>query len=219
MKDEQIKQIVDAILSQTMIDDWYFYFLIFSVSLVGTYFGALLRSFGKEKGKYKAIESSLDAIKKQVSETTKTAEKIKQDIELNVWREKDREMLKREKLEEYFSLILISRDAFHSEMENKLLKQNNEFDKQAYNKADLIQALYLPELSEAHNQYRLATVEYQNWLTSGMTEIQSQMKEGVSFATVSPEHMNSYGEIMLKFNPAMHAIKEKAKEVANEINT
>lgn len=123
MKDDQIKQIVEAILSQTTVDDWYFYFLIFSVILIGAYLGAFIRSFGNEKGKYKAIESSLDIIKKQVSATTETAEKIKNGIELNVWREKDREMLKRQKLEEYLFLILNSTDIYHSMMENMLLKQ------------------------------------------------------------------------------------------------
>jgi len=219
MKDDQIKQIVEAILSQTIVDDWYFYFLIFSVSLIGAYLGALIRSFGKEKGKYKAIESSLNVIKKQVAATTETAEKIKHDIELNVWREKDREMLKREKLEEYLFIILNSTDTYHTMMENKLLNQSNEFDHQAFNKADMIQSLYLPELAEVHNQYRIAVVEFRNWLLSGMIEVQKKMKSGGTFVTPGKEYMDSYGEVIQKFNPSIIAITEKAKEVANQINT
>jgi len=219
MKDEQIKNIVEAIINESILNDWYFYLLLFLVSLLGAWFGGFIKGFGSEKGKYKAIETSLDTIKKQVSETTKTAEKIKKDIELNVWREKDREMLKREKLEEYFSFILISRDAFHSEMENRLFKQKNLFDEQAYNKADLLQTLYLPELADAHNQYRKAVVEYRKWLASGLIDIQERMSLGEINVTPKSEHMDEYGAILSSFNPAIVAITAQAKNLANNINT
>jgi len=219
MKDEQIKTIVESILNETILDDWYFYLLLFLVSLLGAVFGGFIKSFGAEKGKYKAIESSLDIIKKQVSETTKTTEKIKKDIELNVWREKDREMLKREKLEEYFSYVLISKEAFHAEMENKLFKQENDFDEQAYNKADILQALYLPELAAEHNNYRKAVVVYRNWLVAGMLDMQERIKNGEKNVTPSSECMEKYGEIVQGFNPSLIDISDKAKEVTMGINT
>jgi hypothetical protein len=219
MKDEQIKTIVESILNETILDDWYFYLLLFGVSLLGTVFGSFIKSFGAEKGKYKAIESSLDTIKKQVSETTKTTEKIKKDIELNVWREKNREMLKREKLEEYFSFVLISKDNFHAEMENKLFNQENDYDKQAFNKADMLQALYLPELSVEHNNYRKAVVVYRDWLVAGMMDMQERTKNGEKNVTPSSECMAKYSEVVRGFSPSLLAISDKAKEVAMHINT
>ncbi|UCM44572.1 hypothetical protein [Aeromonas dhakensis] len=219
MKDEQIKTIVKSILNETILDDWYFYLLFFLVSLLGAVFGSFIKSFGAERGKYKAIESSLDTIKQQVSVTTKITEQIKKDIELNVWREKDREMLKREKLEEYFSFVLISKEAFHAEMENKLFKQENNYDEQAYNKADMLQALYLPELAAEHNEYRKAVVIYRNWLADGMMDMQERIKSGEKNVTPSPEHMAKYREIVQGFNPSLIAISDKAKEVAIQINT
>ncbi|MUH96461.1 hypothetical protein GNP63_07850 [Aliivibrio fischeri] len=218
MKDEQIKTIVEAILNETILDDWYFYLLLFLVSLLGALFGSFVKSFGAEKGKYIAIESSLDTIKQQVSTTTKVTEQIKKDIELNVWREKDREMLKREKLEQYFSFILISKEAFHAEMENKLLKQENDYDEQAYNKADMLQALYLPELSSEHNEYRKAVIVYRDWLAVGMMEMQGRLQNGEKNVTPSPEHMAKYSEIVQGFNPSLIAISDKAKQVAIQIN-
>ncbi|CED59947.1 DNA methyltransferase [Moritella viscosa] len=219
MKDEQIKIIVESILNETILDDWYFYLLLFLVSLLGAVFGSFIKSFGAEKGKYKAIESSLDIIKKQVSETTKTTEKIKKDIELNVWREKDREMLKREKLEEYFSFVVISQEAFHAEMENKLFKQENNYNNQAYNKAEMLQALYLPELADEHNEYRKAVVLYRDWLTAGMMDMQERIKNGEQNVIPSSEHMAKYSKIIQGFNPSLIAISDKAKEVAMQINT
>lgn len=219
MKDEQIKIIVESILNETILDNWNFYMLFFLVSLLGTVVGSFIKSFGAEKGKYEAIKSSLDTIKQQVSETTKVTEGIKKDIELNAWREKDREILKREKLEQYFSFVLISRDALHAEMENKLFKKENDYDKQAYNKADMLQALYLPELAAEHNDYRKAVIVYRNWLAAVMMDMQERIKNGEQNVYPSPEHMAKYSEIVQGFSPCLIAISDKAKQVATQINT
>ena len=219
MKEEYINKIVQALLNETILDEWYFYLLLFAVSLLGASFGSFIKSFWSEKAKYSAIESSLDTIKKQVSETTKTTEKIKQDIELNIWRKKDREMLKREKVEEYFSLILLSTETFHAEMENRLFNKDNKYDKQVYNKADLIQALYLPELAGVHNEFRKVFVEFRYWLSSCMEDIYERRKLGEVNITAKPELLDQYGEVIRKFNPVIIDITEKAKEVANQINT
>ena len=60
----------------------------------------------QEKAKYTAIEESLDIIKKQVKATTETSEKIKTALNHDNWRKKELEMLKRQKLEDYYFLIL-----------------------------------------------------------------------------------------------------------------
>jgi len=219
MNRSEIESLVDSIMSQTILDDWYFYLLLFFVSLLGAMFGSFIKGFSLEKGKYQAIESSLSTIKKQISETTKVTEEIKNDIELSVWKKKDREMLKRAKLEEYILLILVCKDALHDEMENKLFRRQNKYDDQAFNKADIIQALYLPEISEEHNYFRIAVVNFRDWMTDGMSELLEKRINGDTELSISKEHMEKYGAIMRGFNQPLTEVVNKARELAKQINT
>ncbi len=127
MESIDVDELAQSILDKTFVDDWYFYLILFCITLLGTFLGSYIRGFGKEKAKYSAIESSLETIKKQVSETTKISEGIKSDIELQIWRVKERQALKREKLEDYMSTIYLVRDNNHLELENKLFNGNNSF--------------------------------------------------------------------------------------------
>jgi hypothetical protein len=205
--------VTQSIIDQTFMEDWLFYLVFFLLSLLGSFFGAFISSYGKEKAKYAAIEASLESIKKQVSETTKISEKIKSEIELDSWRTKEREARRRGKLEDYITTIYLANRNVHLEMQNKLFAKGNDYDEGAWHKADMLQALYFPELSDEHNQFRVALIAYQTWLSEGMKEISSgDMK------SASREHMDSYSEILLSFNPALLAIDEKAKGIARAIN-
>lgn len=214
-----VEDLAQSILDKTFIDDWYFYLILFCLSLLGAFFGAFLRGYGKEKAKYSAIESSLETIRKQVSETTKVSEEIKRDIELQVWRAKERQALRREKLEAYITTIYLVRDNNHLKMQNSLLKGNRSFDEAAWNKANMLQKLYFPELSTEHNQFRKAQVAFEQWLAEAMKANLSQMEQGNAFPMPDEEHMRLYSEIQQNFNPALLAIDEKAEKIASELIT
>ncbi|NTS77349.1 hypothetical protein HR060_10780 [Catenovulum sp. SM1970] len=219
MKNEQVKLIVESILNETILDDWYFYALIFSVSLVGAVFGSFIKSFGAEKGKYKAIESSLDVIIDQVSRTTETTEEIKNDFELNYWKKKERATLKREKLEEYYLLVLVSQESIHCEVLNTFHGEANDYDQLAYDKADMLQALYLPELETEHRYYKRAMHEYKKWFAGAMNSRVERIRNGENTKSPTQEYIDKYADARRGFNPALLAIKEKARRLATELNT
>lgn len=116
MNNSCISKTVSAILEKNIVDEWYLYFIFLLVAFVGSFLGSLVKGFGREKAKFLAIESSLNIITNQVEATTSVAEEIKNDLELQNWRKKERETLKREKLEEYILCLYIAKAAFHSEM-------------------------------------------------------------------------------------------------------
>ena len=72
MTDEQILKIIDALLNATFLDNWYFYLILFSVSLLGGLAGAYIKSYGSVIAKYTAIEKGINAIRLQ-AETTEIA--------------------------------------------------------------------------------------------------------------------------------------------------
>lgn len=57
--------------------------------------------YGAEAGKIDANTQKLDEIQNQLSQSVKISESIKRDIEQGAWRERELELLKREKLEQY----------------------------------------------------------------------------------------------------------------------
>ena len=67
--------------------------LIFSV--IGTGFGAFTTSYLDEKGRFLAIETSLDTILKEVKATTEVSEGIRFKLDHDNWRSKELELLKR----------------------------------------------------------------------------------------------------------------------------
>jgi len=219
MNATDVENIAQLILDQTIVDDWYFYAILLGVSILGAFFGSFIRGYGNEKAKYSAIESSLETIKKQVSETTKVSEEIKKDIELQIWKAKEKQSLKREKLEEYVTTIYLVRDNNHLKMENKIFNSNNAFDDHTWNKANMLQKLYFPELLVEHNEFRKAQVSFDKWLTDGMQIKVSQMKAGNTPQIPDKDHMELYSEIQNNFNPALMAIDEKAEKIASELIT
>jgi len=219
MNSTDIKKLAEMILDQTFIDDWYFYLIFFSVAILGSFLGAYIRGYGSERAKYSAIESSLSTIEKKVTLTTEISEKIRSDIELQAWKAKEKQAITREKLEDYMTTIYLVKDNTHLEMENKLFDAENSLDQHAWNKSNMLQKLYLPELREVHNEFRIAYVAYREWLLEGMRNKQVELKKGNGIALPNKEHMDSYTDILETFNPALLAIDAKAEELADSLNT
>jgi len=219
MNSTDIKNLAEIILDQTFVDDWYFYLIFFALAILGSFLGSYIRGYGAEKAKYSAIESSLSTIEKKVALTTEISEKIRSDIEIQVWKTKERQAIKREKLEDYMTTIYLVKDNTHLAMENKLLDAENSLNEHYWNKANMLQTLYLPELRGEHNEFRIAYVSFSKWLIEGMKRKQEEIKKGTGFPFPDREYMDSYSEVLEKFNPALLAIDEKASELAEALNT
>lgn len=118
----------------------------------------------QEKAKYEAIEESLDTIKKQVQVTTEASERIKHSLEINNWREKEVETLKRSKLEEYGNLILLIQDNLKNQIDCIREDKNIEYDENILEKSTLIQSIYLPEISAEHQNLMDAALKIRDWI-------------------------------------------------------
>ncbi|PKH05962.1 hypothetical protein [Moritella sp. Urea-trap-13] len=219
MDQDLIKQIALEVMNETFITNWYFYLLLLCVSTIGAFFGSLLKGFGKEKSKYLAIESSLETIAKQVKLTTETSEQIKTAIEHNVWRKKELETLKREKLEQYFLHISLLNNSLNNEMISTFFGEKVEHDPESFTKADMIQSLYLPELLEVHLELSKVVIEFQTWISDGLFIIASQSKAQTKDPTLMQAHMKKQPILLKKLaNPIVNVL-QKTKELALEVNT
>jgi len=219
MTPDEIVALAEALANESFLTDWRFFLLLFSISTLGGLLGSYLRSYGSEKGRFKAIEENIDSINKNLAITTSTTERIRGEIEDEFWQRRDRESLKRQKLESYITAINRANQALHDQMNNAFFYSNRECDDSAWNEADMLQALYLPELSIAHNEFRKALANFQIWLSEGMQLVLDQRRSGVQYATPGEQHMAQYQELRVAFHQPMRNIMRVASEIAEAINS
>ena len=219
MDKELIKQIALEVMNVTIIQNWYFYCLLLLISIVSAFGVSLIKNFGKEKSKYLAIESSLETIVKQVKLTTETSEQIKTGIEHNVWRKKELETLKREKLEQYFIHISLVNNSLNNEMISKFFGEKVEHDPENFTKADMIQSLYLPELLEVHHDLSKVVVEFQTWIADGLFILANQANAQVKDPSLLQLHMKKQPIVIKNLVNPVFSVLQKTRELAKEINT
>lgn len=218
MTDAQVKQVIDALLNSTFLDDWYLYLILFLVSLLGGFAGSFIRSYGSEKSKYAAIETSLNTIKKQVKITTETSEGIKHALEIDNWRKKEIEKNKRKKLEEYYSLICLIEENQHTEMTNHYFEKTSPYDSQVLNKATLIQSLYFPEIKGTHLDLIAAVGNYRHWMNRGLFLMAEAINKGQLHQSPSTEHMELRPPLEHAMVTCVQASLDCAREVAKDLN-
>lgn len=212
------KELAIQIVNETIIQNWYFYLVVLFISIVGSYFGALLKGLGKEKGKYQAIESSLQTIEKQVKITTKASQAIKSKIEHETWRKQELEVLKREKLEEYFLCLSSLNNALNSEMLEKLFGEKFNYDPMCFDKASMIQALYLPELLPEHHEVAKVVHEFTVWISDGMFLLAEQSSRGVVNPRPTREFMDKQPLLLKALVKPISDAMQKTRQVAHSIN-
>lgn len=218
MNEELIKKIATEISHEAFMQNWYFYILFLAIGFVGAYAVSYVKAFSSEKAKNKAVSSDLAEIKRQLEETTKVTTQIQTDIEHSVWRKKEIEAVKREKLEEYFELVYAGKEALHDQMISAFFYKEEDYDKHALNKADILQSLYFPELSEPHKEFTSTVADYLQWIATGRKSIVAQMKQGAQKPTPTKEHMSLQPEILKAINNAALKLSVAGKDFADELN-
>lgn len=218
MNEELIKKIATEIVQETFIQNWYFYLLFLAVGFLGAYAVSYVKAFSSEKAKNKAMSSDLEIIKKQLKATTEVTAQIQTDIEHSVWRKKEIEAVKREKLEEYFELIYTGKEALYEQMLSTFFYTEEGYDKHALNKADILQSLYFPELSRPHKGFQSAVANYQRWIAQGQQYIADQIRLGKQKPVPTEEHMSLQPQILEDINEATLILSAAGKDYADALN-
>jgi hypothetical protein len=215
---ESIVKIAHDIASQNEID-WLFYFILFGIVGLGSFIGSFLNEYAKNRGQQLATKADLDEIHNQLKRSTEITEQVKSDIEHGIWRAKELEMLKREKLEEYLVNYYQTIENVHKKTQRTFFQNESQFDEACDVKLSMLQLLYLPELDVAHVEFLKANGEFLEWLAEGQKELSEKLKNGTKYPVLSSDHMEYYSIILRNFNTATLAIEKKAKEIARQLNT
>ncbi|MDG3414730.1 hypothetical protein P5E37_28155 [Vibrio parahaemolyticus] len=116
MNKELIEQIVNEIISQQLLDNWRFYFLLLGLMLLSSVGAAFLSSYMKERGKNLATKADIKNLLNKLEETTTLTENIRAKVSDNF----AYNSLRREKIEELFQLIY-EYELWHPEQTQKIL--------------------------------------------------------------------------------------------------
>jgi hypothetical protein len=126
------------------------------VSALGGFFGAYI----KKGAEIQSMSDNIQELANQQKRITEATEQVKQDIEHQVWRRKELELVRRQKMEEFASLCLALPQQLTDEYIKRVHDVNADYDRHSFKKFMLIQRLYLPsfasnivELIKLHERY------------------------------------------------------------------
>lgn len=176
------------------------------------------KSFGNESGKIDATTKKLDDIQSQLAQSVAITESIKRDIEQGAWRERELEMLKREKLEAYLMCFYTEKNNLTHKMREAFFNVEHEYDREADSKLSMLKILYLPELGREHASFLQAHAEFMTWVANGQIMMVEQIRAGIQVPRVTTEHMAQYPELLRELNKCTLAVEAKVMDIGSGIN-
>jgi len=218
MTKEQILELAKAIANEETLIDWQFYVLIILLSFIGSYAGNFINSYAKKRGENLATKADIEEIKSQLASTTKITEKIKNDIEHQVWRKQQIETIKRNKLEEYLQYIYIAQESLSKDMNNQYFKTTEPVDNHAMSKATMLQKLYFPELKKSHSELLKAHASFIYWMAEGMEELINKQKDGEQKPSISTKHMDDHPKLLDMLNKGTLLVEANAEAISERLN-
>lgn len=132
--------------------------IIIGGPLLLLYFNKRISSYASEVGKIRAISNKIDNVVEQQERITKATEETKSDIAHLAWRQKESQIIKRNKLEEYlekiFEAVELTRE-IASEPDKKVVPMT------LLARLITLQKLYLPELDAENNKFTKILNDYE----------------------------------------------------------
>ncbi len=102
---DDVNTIADLIVSKQMYQQWPLYLILLALVIISSAVGAFIGSYFKKRAELYAIKLEQSEILKQIKKNTEATEKIKNDIEHGIWKEKESIKLKSLKLEEFLNNV------------------------------------------------------------------------------------------------------------------
>lgn len=154
MTDDQVHRNIGLQPSSAPSNNYKLSAIIALISALSVAIGSFATTYISEKAKFSAIESSLEVIINQTNAT----EGVKTKLDHNNWRSKELELLKRKKIDEYYSALLSFGNSIIYREESHTL------DLKHLETSIMIQHLYLPELDKEHGSILSNSTKYMEWL-------------------------------------------------------
>lgn len=178
------------------------------VAGIAGYVGAFL----KKDAEIKALSKNITELKNQQVVLTSATAQVQHDIEHQVWKKQELHQLKRQVLEEYYECI-DKLPHYLVEQYSYLTSQQKETPKDLYNRASLLQQLYLPELQDQHNRLLAPMHEFFQF----SSEVSSYLLAGNTIEVV--KNGEFLGQLKLIRDPILPITSDIRNHVAKEVQS
>jgi hypothetical protein len=174
MNDEMLQRFAEEISKQTIINSWPYYLALIALSFLAATFGAYLRGHLGKRGEVAATKADAKQIMHQLSENIRTTKSVELSLGKKDWIERERNSLKRLKLEKLviagFSISSWAFSAIGEAARNGDWKRVEEFSE-----FEMLSILYFPELLDECKAFALSfgdTLQHLGNFRAGLEPIQ-----------------------------------------------
>jgi len=99
MTPEQMQQLAQDIVGQTIRHTWPYWLIFMALLFLATFVGIYVSRYAGKRGEQLATKADFQQLLDQLRQTTATAEAIKSEIAVGEWSKKEQRALRRQKLE------------------------------------------------------------------------------------------------------------------------
>jgi hypothetical protein len=160
MTQEMIAELARKIAEGQAYADWKFYVSLLCLVALGSFIGAWLTGFATERGKFKAIDTNISLVLKQLALTTETTAQIQLSLAHSDWVSKEYKTARRQNLEKLLYALYETRDWVRTHMASPPSARAMDFTQSPINKVVVTSTLYFPELGQFEKDFSKAHSEF-----------------------------------------------------------
>lgn len=147
MQNELIREIANAIISDSLLKNWLFWITMLLISVVSTVIGGFLLSYSKRRGEALATKADLANVLRQLEQTTRVSEEVKATVSHSSWAQREWLTIRRLKLEELLSTAYALDQWLEVQKQRWVLGEASGGDETLPQRLQSIGTLYFPEMN------------------------------------------------------------------------
>jgi|WetSurMetagenome_2_1015567.scaffolds.fasta_scaffold140177_2 hypothetical protein len=148
MQNDLIREIANAIVSESLLKNWHFWIMMLLISVVSTAIGGFLLSYSKRRGEALATKADLADILRQLEQTTRVSEEVKANVSHSNWVQREWLSIRRLKLEELLSTAYALDQWLELQKQRWVFGETSAGDETPPQKLRSIGTLYFPEMKD-----------------------------------------------------------------------
>lgn len=220
MNETQISELARAISEEMILVNWKYYVLLVLLVFLATAAGNFLSAFFRTRGTRYATKSDFEDLLRELEQTTKATESIKQAVSHQDWASRELKVLRRQKLEELLHAVYETQHWLDTEKDNALYSFEKSDAPDPLYKIGIIGGLYFPEIKLEVLAFQQAALRYKEWTvkSKSLTAPLLLVKDVTGYKEALEAASSGY--IIAVYQPlltATSAIEEKAAELMSGV--
>lgn len=219
MNEIQISELARAISGEMILVNWKYYVLLVLLIFLATAAGNFLSAYFRTRGTRYATKSDFEDLLRELEQTTKATESIKQAVSHQDWASRELKVLRRQKLEELLHAVYETQHWLDTEKDNALYSSEKSDVPDPLYKIGIIGGLYFPEIKLEVLAFRQAALRYKEWTVKSrsLTAPLLLVKDAAGYKEALGVASSGYIVVYQPLLTATSAMEEKAAELMSGV--